>query len=390
MGEAGNNRRIVILNQASNYLTIGLANAFHHQGFEVSLVTGSVHVQGEPLIEAVKVDRINRWYERPVSRKTVSYLWALVRMWMLLRTRYRRHEVFFISVPPMGYLLNLLVPNTFSMLIWDVYPDIFRVSGMKSDHRIYRGWSKLNRRSFKKAYRLFTISEKMAEVLGAYIAPQKIIVQPIWSIFQSNERVNRSENPFLTKTDLADKFIVQYSGNIGHTHKLELLLEIAERMRDRSDVFFQIIGRGPRVSQIEQKIRDKGLGNCEFLPFQSDDVFPLSLSAADMGVVILDETVSKGSVPSKSYNLMAFGIPALYFAAEDSELNAYARKFGHARCFRENELDAAVLFIEQLSKDKEVWNSYSKAATAAAQLFKRSNADKLVRAYKEAGKVGTT
>ena len=182
------NRKLVILNQASNYLTIGFANAFIKEFDEVVLMTGSVHVQGEDLDSQIKIHSINRWYEKPGFKKIKSYLLAMIKMWWLLMTKYRKHEVYFVSVPPMGYLLNIFLPHRFSMVIWDVYPDIFKITGMQESHPVYRIWTWLNRKSFKKAYRLFTISEKMAELLHKYVDPNKVIVQPIWSIFQENKK----------------------------------------------------------------------------------------------------------------------------------------------------------------------------------------------------------
>jgi hypothetical protein len=79
------------------------------------------------------------------------------------------YEVFFVSIPPMGYLLNLILPHRFSMVIWDVYPDIFKITGMKETHPLYRIWAALNRKSFKKAFKLFTISEKMADLVEVYV-----------------------------------------------------------------------------------------------------------------------------------------------------------------------------------------------------------------------------
>ena len=40
-------RKIVIINQAVNYLTIGYANAFNKRYDKVVLVTGNVHTQGK-------------------------------------------------------------------------------------------------------------------------------------------------------------------------------------------------------------------------------------------------------------------------------------------------------------------------------------------------------
>lgn len=374
-------RKIVVVNQAANYLTIGLCNEFVEKFEHVVLVTGSVHVQGEELSELVTVRSINRWQEQHGIRKVWVYAKALLSIHFLLLTSFRKHEVLFVSVPPMAYLLNLIVFNRCSMIIWDIYPDVFKITGMQESHPVYRIWSWLNRLSYKKAYRLFTISDKMAELMLRYVGREKIIVQPIWSIFQDSRTVSREANPFVAEHNLQYKFVVQYSGNIGLTHKVEVMVDIAEKMQENKKVLFQIIGRGPRVDVLKKMVEGKGLGNCQFLPFQSDEMFPFSLSAADLGVVILDEITAKGSVPSKSYNLMSLGIPSLYIASDDSELKSYADKFGHAECFSEKELQAAVDFIVRISEDRETYKTMSNCSLKAACNFKRDNAEKFVKHY---------
>src|SRR5690554_2288829 len=95
-------RKIVIVNQAVNYLTIGFANAFHQKFEHVVLITGSIHSQGEELNPTIKVKKINQWHERPARKKMISYLKACFWIYWLLSTKYRKHEVFFVSVPPMA------------------------------------------------------------------------------------------------------------------------------------------------------------------------------------------------------------------------------------------------------------------------------------------------
>ena len=373
-------RKIVIINQAANYLTIGFANAFYEEFEHVTLMTGSVHVQGEELNNGIELKKINKWEESPALKKIISFLKALFLMWWLLITKYRKHEVFFVSVPPMGYLLNLVLPHKFSMVIWDVYPDVFKIAGMKDSHPIYKFWAFLNKKSFKKAFKIFTISTKMADLLKAY-TDREVLVRPIWSIFQENNKTEKNKNIFITEHGLQNKFIVQYSGNIGVTHNVETLIEIAEVLKDNTEILFQIIGRGPRKSKLEKLVKEKNLPNCVFLPFQTDDMFPYSLSAADVGVVILDETTSKGSVPSKSYNLMSYGIPSLYIASKDSQLNEYTKKHKHGACFSKNELKDATEFLKNLSTNSLFYNEVSSNAIKAAKNFKRENADKFIKAY---------
>jgi len=374
-------REIVLVNQAVNYLTIGLCNAFSERFQEVALITGSIHVQGEELQESVKVAWINKWVERPAKKKLMAYLVGTLRIYWLLLTRFRRYEVFFVSLPPMGYLLTLFLPQKCSMLIWDIYPDIFKITGMTESHGLYRTWGYLNRKVFAKAHRVFTISERMADLLGQYMSRKKILTQPIWAIFQENNKAPKDDNPFVKSHGLEGKFVVQYSGNIGLTHKVEVLVELAEKMQIHSHILFQIIGRGPRKPLLEQMVQDKNLPNCQFLPFQSDEMFPYSLSAADLGVVILDALTSKGSVPSKSYNLMSYGIPSLYIATPDSQLQVYADQYGHALCFAEEQLSQAAAAILELSHSPQKQLQYAQSATQASQDFRRGNADKFVEKY---------
>ncbi len=374
-------RKIVIINQAVNYLTIGLVNEFANNFKDVSLITGSIHVQGEELDSNVSIKYIHKWKEEHGISKALNYLRALWSMWFLLLIKYRKHEVFFVSVPPMGYLLNIILPHRFSMIIWDVFPDSLKITGMKETNTVYKIWTRLNKVSFKKSYRLFTIGDKMADLVEQYISRDKILIQPIWSIFQENTKVLKNENPFIKEHQLQDKFIVQYSGNIGLTHKVETMITLAEQMVEYDHIQFQIIGRGPRKKKLQQLVKEKQLTNCQFLPFQSDKMFPFSLSAADLGVVILDEKTSKGSVPSKSYNLMSYGIPSLYIASPNSELQNYADKYEHAKCFSESNLKNIEEYILKLSKDKSYYKVLSKNSIKASENFKRTNANTFIDMY---------
>jgi len=131
-------RKIVVINQAANYLTIGICNEFAKKFEYVDLITGSVHVQGEELNPKINIRYISKWKEEHGFGKILIYLRALITFYFLLITKYRKHEVFFISIPPMGYLLNIILPHRFSMIIWDVYPDVLKITGMKETHVVYR------------------------------------------------------------------------------------------------------------------------------------------------------------------------------------------------------------------------------------------------------------
>ena len=78
---------------------------------------------------------------------------------------------------------------------------------------------------------------------------------------------------------------------------------------------------------------------------------------------------------------MSYGIPSLYIASEDSELNNYCSKYQHAKCFTEKELDKVVSFIVEINTNKKYYNQLQANSLLAAENFKRENAVKLVTQY---------
>lgn len=381
MSKIHSGSEIVIVNQAVNYLTIGICNAFSEHFKQVTLVTGSIHEQGEALKKEVEVTWINKWVERPALKKMTSYVKACLIIYWTLLFRHRKSEVLFISIPPMAYLLSIILPNRCSVIVWDVYPDMFKITGMTEKNILYRVWGFLNKVAFQRMYKVFTIGEKLSDLVSQYVKHEKIEIVNIWSIFQEDASIPDSENIFLIKHNIQDKFIVQYSGNIGLSHNVEVLVEIAEKMKNHDHILFQIIGRGPRMPYLKKLVDEKNLPNCMFLPFQADEMFPYSLSAADLGVVILDSVTSKGSVPSKSYNLMSFGIPSLYIASTESELYEYSRKYKHAECFEAHALSSASEFILELSHDSDLYMRYKQNALQASGNFRRKNANIIADKY---------
>lgn len=373
--------KLVVVNQAVNYLTVDICNAFYSQYEDIVLLTGGVRKHGEALHPNVEVVYINKWVAHPSWKKYLSYIIGTFLIWWKIIWKFRQYDIFFISNPPMGYLTALLLPNRISLLIWDVYPDTFKIIGWKDSNILYKIWGKLNKKVFKKAFKIYTVGERMADLLSQYISREKLTVIPLWSVFDQVEKVEKHDNPFIQKNNLDGKFIVQYSGSIGLTHRVEFIVEIAEKMISYPNILFQIIGRGSRKSVLERIVKEKKLSNCQFLPFQPEEEFINSLSAADLGVVILDSLTEKGSIPSKTYNLIRNGIPVLCIASGDSELFYYCEEYEIGKCFDGDNLDEVTNFIIQLFENKSMHEYYSSRALTASEKFTRKNALEIAKKF---------
>ena len=374
-------KEIVIVNQAVNYLTIGICNEFAQASWKVTLITGSIHVQGEQLLPQIELRYINRFSEKRLLRKAVNWIIALTKIYYLLIRFHRNSTILYISNPPVNYWLSLILRNKYSILIWDVYPDALKIFGVGERNVIYHFWRLINRHLFRKANNIYTVGNSISQLISQYVAIDKIILFNLWSVFNAIDYIPKTQNEFLRRKGLKEKFIVQYSGNIGITHNVEVLMDVAEKLQPYDEIYFQIIGRGHRTIKIKQDIEDRNFKNVSFLDFQQDDDFAASLSAADLGVVILDSKTPKGSVPSKTYNLMVFAKPILYIASPQSELYHYAMTYENGECLDKNDIEAMAAFILNLFYDRSYYQKLSRNSLKASAFFRRSNAADFVELF---------
>jgi glycosyltransferase involved in cell wall biosynthesis len=374
-------RKIVFINQATGYLTIDIINEFAKEFDEVALITGSIRVQDTYLENKVKVSYIIKYNRGNTIKKSLSWLIGTIQIYVLLVVRYRKFEQFYFTIPPTAYLQALYFKSPFSILVYDLYPEALLSFGFSKNSKLYKWWGKRNRKLFTSAYKVFTISEKMRSKIFEYSETRDISVIPNWSAFSGFKRVKKENNKLIAQHNLQGKLIVQYSGNIGVTHKVEVLIEVAELLRSSDEIVFLIIGRGERMNKISNIIQEKGLKNCLILPFRKDEELFDSLCAADLAVITLDDKTPDISVPSKTYNIMAAGVPIMAIAAENSEIANVIDKHQNGKSFDKSNLDGMCRFITEFINDPEYKNCLSKRSLRAAQYYTRSNAKKICDVY---------
>lgn len=375
------NQKIVFVNQAVNFLTIDIVNSFVEKFDDISLITGNIHSQGTELSDKVNVTNITKYNHKSQISKIITWIIGSIQIYFALLFKYRKHQIFFISVPPMAYLSMLLLRNKFSLLIWDVYPDVLSIFGVSSSNPIYKFWGWANKKIFRRAFLLFTIGEKMAGLISSYVDREKIKVINLWTTFENFVPVPKSDNYFAKENNVTDKFVVQYSGNIGGGHNVEVLVETANLLREKNNIIFMLIGKGERVQKVKKKAADYDLKNFVILPFQPDNVFPYSIAAGDLGTVILDDRISHGSIPNKTYNLMTAGKPILYISSKDSELVIYREKYNNGEHFVSSDVEGIAKFISNLADDTELQKLYKKNSLSASLNFTRKNSEAIVNEY---------
>lgn len=374
------NSKIVIINQSTGYLTIDIVNAFASNYDEVTLIAGSIKESERKLDSKVMVDLIVSYNRNSSIQRLWTWLAGTAGIFFKLLFKYRDYKVVYITNPPMSYLCSLLLHNPYSIIVYDIYPEALKNIGIKDGSIFYKLWGRWNMRLFRKAETVFTLSDGMGSELSKYIDRSRIKVIYNWSASENIHPVPRDENKFIKDNNLEGKFIVLYSGNIGYTHNVESVIEVAEKLRSHEDIRFLFIGEGKKKEILQNKVREYGITNCIFMTWQSTQVLPFSLASADIGVVTLNDETATVSVPSKTYNLLAVGTPLMCIAPQSSELNRLVSSYGNGKCFDKNNIDGMAGYILRLHEDNQLRLRMSEASLEASKHFTYKNAMEYVQA----------
>ena len=359
------NSKIVIINQTSGYLMRDICRAFKERYEDVVLIASWP-------VDGVKTDRIAAYDKRSSSRRIWTWMLATIQIWWKLVVKYRDYELFIVSNPPTSSLLPLIVKNPFSFLIFDIYPDVLVSQGtMSGRNYLVRRWREANEKVYAKAKWVFTISEGMKKCLCQYVDAEKIKVVPLWPNNAQIHKIEKCDNQFIKEHHLEDKFIVLYSGNLGSTHRMDVLVDVAKIVEDAT---FLIIGEGAKKKEIENRIDKEQCKNVMLLPRQPYELLSHSLSAADIAVVSLDMNASQMSVPSKAFNLMAVGAPIMGIASPDSELVKMIDKFEMGRTFSPDDIEEMAAFVREMKNNSILKNRLSHNALSASRYFTSDNA----------------
>ena len=224
---------------------------------------------------------------------------------------------------------------------------------------------------------MVTISEGMKRCLEKYLDGTRIEVIPLWTDNVFFTRIPKRSNFFLHDQHLDGKFVVLYSGNIGYTHDVEVMVEMAEKVR-QENISFLIIGQGEKRDSIEKRIAEKSLKNCHVLSLQPTEMLPYTFSSADLAVVTLSSFASNLSVPSKTYNYLSAGVPLLCVASDDSELADLVKKYDVGECFSRNDLSGMVGFVTELQSNPDYHTWFKNNTIRAAGDFAEENAMRFV------------
>ena len=322
---------------ASAYLVDNLYQAFTDAGMEM-IVHTPVPTRG--VSEEVRAEYKNKLKEILYGGRMLVYRFPLIteRNNALIRAfRYfiaslkqfwrgafdkesKKCDVMFIfSTPPIQGAMAAFVKKLNNMpLVYnlqDVFPDSLVNNGLaKSDSLLWKIGRLIENFTYKHADKIIVISEDFKKnIMAKGVPEEKIVVVYNWVDQNAVVNVDRENNKLFDKYNLdLSKFYIEYSGNIGLSQNMDMLLEVMEDLQDNyPDINLVLVGEGAYKAQVEKIVVDKKLNNVVMLPFQPYEDISYVFSLGDAGLVISKPGTGAASVPSKTWSIMSASRPVL-------------------------------------------------------------------------------
>lgn len=368
-------KNITIINQDSGYLMIDIANDYVRRGYRTTLIAGRIVERDIPLDDRVKVHKVMRYNRSSNFNRVLSWFVATMQIWLSVLFKFRHSHLLLVSNPPFAPLLPLLLPNKYSLLIFDLFPDALTEYGFaKKKSMVVNLWSRGNKIVYAKAKKIYTLTKGMRQAMAKYIEPARIDVVPLWTNNAFLKPVPKSNNLFIKQYGLDDKFVVLYSGNFGYAHQVNLIIDLATKITNPK-IIFVLVGGGHTEAKLKDKLVKEHITNCIILPWQTVDMLPHSLSSADLSIVSLSENATTLAIPSKVFNYMSVGSPVLGITGVGSDLEKLIQNYELGKSFTAAESDQIINFIEELADNNFLAETYRSNSFKATQYHTAKNVE---------------
>lgn len=115
----------------------------------------------------------------------------------------------------------------------------------------------------------------------------------------------------LNETALAGRKVFVYAGNMGIAQGMDILLDLADKLRQRMDIGFLFVGRGSDATRLKSVAEQRQLDNVLFYDEIHPDEIPNLYAQCSAGVVALDPRHKSDNIPGKFLTYMQSGLPVL-------------------------------------------------------------------------------
>lgn len=269
-------------------------------------------------MQGIKVVRVWSFLaaNRGVALRSLNYLSfplsAIAQSWRLSTP-----DVVISSSPQMltalsGFLISRLKRTPWILEIRDLWPESIVAVGALERGFVVKALEALERFAYRNADHIVSVTRSFVDHFAVHGVPRAKT-----SVVTNGADITLFAGPVRDATlaaeiGVAGKFVAAYVGTHGMAHALTTVLDAADRLRDRDDIRFLLVGSGAEQARLRERRDAMQLPNVVMLDQQPRDRMPAIWGLADASIVHLRKTpLFRTVIPSKIFEAMAAGVPTL-------------------------------------------------------------------------------
>ncbi len=346
---------------ASMYLTEDMLQSLSEAGHDVTLYvptpTRGIDNKTRKLYKKRKKESlygghltIRRFALYRENRNTLAraFRYGLLNLAFFFKGLFKKTDLIYAqSTPPtqglVGGLLGKIKRKPFVYNLQDIFPDSLVHTGMtKKGSLLWKIGAKIEQITYKNADKIVVISEDFKKnIMEKGVPEEKIVVIRNWVDENAVVNVERKDNSLFDEYGLdRSKFYICYSGNIGFTQNMNMLLDTAKALSEHNEIGFILVGDGAAKAHVEERVKSENIGNVTMIPFQPYEKISEVFSLGDCGLIISKAGVGNNSVPSKTWSIMSAERPVLASFDKGYELDRVITEAECGICVQADDKDA--------------------------------------------------
>lgn len=225
-----------------------------------------------------------------------------------------------VALFPVSFCKKRKLPVVFN--VQDIFPIDALVTGMlKASHPAFIACRWMQKRAYRKADRVVTISEDLKKTLLAE-GRRDVDVVYNWSYQNEPYHIEDKDNHFLNRYGIKreDGFRVVYAGNVGKMMDADTLIRTAVCLKEYPEIKFYIIGDGSNMNALKQKAQEQDLESLLFFPPQPMEYAPDNYCMADVNINPVPKGVMYTCMPSKTNTCLLSQKPTVTAMDMDSDM----------------------------------------------------------------------
>lgn len=278
-------------------------------------------------------------------------------------------KILAVTNPPLlpvilAFITILRKPRRTCLLVHDLFPhNAFKMGIIREQSILGIVLKKLFVWSYKQLDQIIVIGRDMQRLVEKMVTGgnTKVAYIPNWSdpiLINSNYPKEAIHNKKIT---------LGYAGNMGRAQGLQDFAKIIKCLRNKN-IQFLFSGGGALLGHLQEELQNiKNIKFSEFFFRHEQDKF---YDKIDIAIVLLGDGMLGLGVPSKTYNLIAAGIPILFVGPKESEIYRLVVEEGVGWAFDWSEKQDLIKFLNSLLiEDRTVFEDISQKTKSVAERY---------------------